>query len=104
MLGYANFIAGMRRIIIGAEKEKDDIKKMMMIKDKESFYTLKEFNKRGLRLEPDEILVFCIKPEEFANAKKHLEACGCIEGVHFINGNVFIHRDGSQDAKILRDS
>lgn len=104
MLGYANFIAGMRRIIIGSEKEKEDITKMMMLKEKESFYTLKEFNKRGLRLEPDEILVFCIPSDEFANAKKHLEDCGCIEGVHFINGNVFIHRDGSQDAKILRES
>ena len=104
MLGYANFIAGMKRIIIGHEKEKDDIIRMMMIKNSEVFYTLKEFNKQGLRLETDEILIFFIKPEEYENVKKHLEECGCTEGVHFINGNVFLYRDGGQDARILRES
>lgn len=104
MLGYANFIAGMKRIIIGDEKEKDDLTKMMMIKEKEKFHTLKDFNKQGLRLEPDEILIFFIKPEEYENVKKHLEECGCVEGVHFINGNIFRYRDSGQDAKIIRDS
>ena len=104
MLGYANFIAGMKRIIIGDEKEKEKLKKMMMLKENEKFYTPKEFDRNGLRLEPDEILIFFIKPEDYANTKRHLEDCGCTEGVHFINGNVFLYRDARQDARILRDS
>ena len=69
MLGYANFIAGMRRIVIGEEKEKENLLKMLMLKEKEEFYTLKEFNKKGLRLEPNGILLFFTKPEELANVK-----------------------------------
>ena len=104
MLGYANFIAGMRRIVIGEEKEEEKLKKMLIIKDNEEFMTLKKFNSRGLRLEPNEILIFFVKHQEFESVKKHLESCGCAEGVHFINGNMFIYRDGGQDAKILKES
>lgn len=104
MLGYANFIAGMRRIIVGEEKEKEKLTKMMMVKENEAFYTLEEFDEKGLRLESDEIIIFFIKPEVFDNVKRNLEACGCAEGVHFINGNVFLYRDSSHDAKILRDA
>ncbi|SFT61245.1 Lipopolysaccharide biosynthesis protein, LPS:glycosyltransferase [Selenomonas sp. GACV-9] len=104
MLGYANFIVGMHRIIIGDEKEKDNLTKMMMLKEKEKFYTLKEFNAKGLRLETNEIIIFFLKPEEYERVKKNLAECGVIEGVHFMNGNIFLYRDGSQDAKILRES
>ena len=104
MLGYANFIAGMKRIVVCEEKEKDNIQKMVMLKEKEKLYTLKDFNKKGLRLEPDEILLFFIKPEEYETVKKNLETCGCVEGVHFINGNIYLYRDGGQDARILRES
>ncbi|WP_029541519.1 glycosyltransferase family 8 protein [Selenomonas sp. AB3002] len=104
LLGYANFIAGMHRVVVSEESEKEKLTKMMMLKDKEKFLTLKEFDKQGLRLEPDEILLFFIKPEAFENIKKHLEECGCIEGVHFMNGNIFLYRDGGQDAKILREA
>lgn len=104
MMSYANFIAGMHRIIIGEESEKDKLTQMMMLKEKEKFYTLKEFNAKGLRLEPNEIIIFFLKPEEYERVKKNLAECGVIEGVHFMNGNIFLYRDGSQDAKILRES
>ncbi len=104
MMGYANYVAGRNRIIVGMDESKEKIKNMLMLKEEEEYYTLKEFNKRGLRLEPNEILIFFLKPEEFSNAKKHLESCGCKEGIHFINGNIFLYRDDSQDAKILRES
>lgn len=104
MMSYANFIAGMHRVIIGEEKERDNLTKMMMLKEKEKFYTLTEFNKKGLRLEPNEIMIFFLKPEEYEKVKKNLGECGVIEGVHFINGNRFLYRDGGQDARILRES
>lgn len=104
MMSYANFIAGMHRIIIGEESERENLAKMMMIKEKEKFYTLKEFNKKGLRLEPNEVIIFFIKQEDYEKVKKNLEAGGVMEGVHFLNGNLFLYRDGSQDAKILRES
>ncbi|MBR1695553.1 MAG: hypothetical protein IJ709_09175 [Selenomonas sp.] len=104
MMSYANFIAGMHRIIIGEDSERENLVKMMMIKEKEKFYTLKEFNKKGLRLEPNEVIIFFIKQEDYEKVKKNLEAGGVMEGVHFLNGNLFLYRDGSQDAKILRES
>lgn len=104
MMGYANLIAGKKRIVIGADGERERLKKVLILREGEEFLTLKNFNKRGLRLEPDEILLFFIKTEEFANVKKHLESCGCKEGINFINGNVFLYRDVTQDAKILRES
>ncbi|SFH88648.1 Lipopolysaccharide biosynthesis protein, LPS:glycosyltransferase [Selenomonas ruminantium] len=104
MLTYANFIAGMHRIVIGEESEKDKLTKMLMLKEKEKFYTLKDFNKKGLRLEPNEVIIFFIKQEDYEKVKKNLEACGVMEGVHFWNGNILLYRDGSQDAKILRES
>ena len=104
MLGCANLIAGKTRIVIGDESEKEKLKNMLMLKENEKFYTLKDFNKLGLQLEPGEIIIFFIKQEDFINVKKRLEDCGGAEGVHFINGNVFIYRDSSQDAKILRES
>lgn len=104
MLGCANMIAGKTRIVIGNAEEKEKYNNMLMLKEKESFYTLKEFNNRGMQLEPNEILLFFLKPDEFVNVKKHLEDCGCTEGVHFINGNIFLYRDASQDARILRES
>lgn len=94
----------MRRIVVGEEKDKDKLRKMLMLKEQENFYTLKDFDKQGLRLEKDEILLFFIKYEEYEKTKKHLAECGAVEGVHFINGNIFFYRDGSQDAKILRES
>ena len=104
MLAYANFIAGMHRIIIGEEQEKEKLTKMMMLKEGEKFYTLKEFNAKGLRLEPHEVIIFFIKPEDYEKVKKNLEQGGVLEGVHFLNGNLFLYRDGSQDAKILREA
>ncbi len=104
MMGFANLIAGKKRIVIGNEDDKEKLSKMLMLKEKEEYYTIKDFNKRGLQLEPDEILLFFIKPEEFALVKEHLEACGGTEGIHFINGNIFLYRDGGQDARILRES
>lgn len=104
MLTYANFIAGMYRIIIGEETEKDTLTRMLMLKENEKFYTLKDFNKKGLRLEPNEVIIFFIKQEEYEKVKKNLEACGVMEGVHFLNGNILLYRDGSQDAQILRES
>lgn len=104
MMGYANFIAGMKRIVVGEEKEKEKLTKMVMLKENEAFHTLEDFDAKGLRLEPNEILIFFIKPEIFEKIKRHLEGCGCVEGVHFINGNMFLYRDGGQDAKILRDA
>lgn len=104
MLGYTNVIAGMRRIVIGSEEDKDKLTGLLSLKDNESYHTLREFNQRGLRLEPNEILMFFLKPEEFDTVKKHLISCGCTENVHFIDGNIFLYRNASQDAKILRES
>lgn len=104
MLAYANRSAGMRRIVIGAKEEQERLEKMLELKKNEEFYTLSSFNKRGLRLEPNEILIFFIKPEEFKGAKKHLEACGCTEGIHFINGSILLYREATQDARILHDA
>ena len=104
MMAYANCIAGKKRVAIGAEDSKKNIIELLKLKEGETFYTLKEFNRHGTRLESNEILLLFLKQEEFANAKKHLESCGCREGVHFLNGNVFLYRDASQDARILRES
>ena len=104
MIAYANFIAGMRRIVVAPEEEKDKLRKMLALKENEEFLSPKDLDSRGLRLETNEVLLFFVKPDMFATIKKHLEACGCNEGVHFINGNVFLYRDGAQDARILRDS
>lgn len=104
MLGYINVIAGMKRIVIGSEADRKKFTDLLPLKDNEVYYTLKEFNQRGLRLEPDEILMFFLKPEEFDPVKKHLVSCGCVENVHFVDGNLFLYRNASQDAKILRDS
>ena len=104
MMAYANCIAGKKRVIIGTEDMEARIANLLNLKSEEKFYTLKDFNKSGTSLKSDEILLFFIKPEEFFNAKKHLESCGCKEGVHFLNGNVFLYRDATQDARILRES
>ena len=104
MLAYANFIAGMRRIVVAPKEEAEKLKKLLAMKEQEEFLTPKELNARGLRLETNEVLLFFVKPEEFVSIKKHLESCGCTEGVHFINGNIFLYRDGAQDARIIRDS
>lgn len=104
MLAYTNVIAGMNRIVIGSEGGKEKITDLLSLKEHEAYYTLKEFNQRGLRLEPNEILMFFLKPEEFESVKKHLIACGCTENVHFIDGNIFLYRNAAQDAKILRES
>ena len=104
LIGYANIISGMRRIAVAAENEKEKISQLLALRESEEFQSLKEFNKRGLRLETNEILMFFLKPEEYETVKKHLLACGCTENVHFVNGNAFLYRDASQDARILRDS
>lgn len=104
LLVYVNFIAGMRRIVVAPEEEKEKFSKMLALKDNEEFLTPKELNDRGLCLEKNEVLLFFVKHEEFVGIKKHLEACGCTEGVHFMNGNILLYRDAGQDAKIIRDA
>ena len=104
MMGYSNCVAGMRRIVIGAEDDEGKIRELLKLKEDEAYYTLKAFNKRGFQLERNEIMLFFLNQEEFVNVKKHLEACGCKEGIHFLNGGVFLYRDASQDARILRES
>ena len=104
MMAYANCVAGKKRVVIGTEGTKENITELLNLKEGERFYTLREFNRHGKRLEPNEILLLFLKQEEFVSAKKHLESCGCKEGIHFLNGNVFLYRDASQDARILRES
>lgn len=104
LLVYVNFIAGMRRIVVAPGEEKEKFSKMLALKDNEEFLTPKELNDRGLRLETNEVLLFFVKHEEYVNIKKHLEACGCTEGVHFMNGNILLYRDAGQDAQIIRDA
>lgn len=104
MLSYANFIAGMRRIVVAHAEEKEKLQRMLALKEHEEFLTPRELNARGMRLETNEILLFFVKPDEFEKIKKHLESCGCSEGVHFVNGNIFLYRDVAQDARIIRDS
>lgn len=104
LLIYANLTAGMKRIVVGAEKDKDKYTKMLMLKDSEAYLTSKELGERGMRLEPNEILIFFLPWDEFMKVKEHLESCGCMEGVHFVNGNVLTSPDAAQDAKSFLDA
>lgn len=99
LLIYANLTAGKKRIVVGHEKDKDKFSKMLMLREGESYFTAEELDQKGMRLEPEEILIFFLPHEEFLRIKKHLEDCGGVEGIHFLNGNVLITPDAAQDAK-----
>lgn len=99
LLVFANLTAGKKRIVVGHEENRDKYSKMLMLKEGESYLTAKELDQKGMRLEPGEILIFFLPHEEFMKVKKHLEDCGCVEGIHFLNGNILISPDAAQDAK-----
>ena len=104
LLAFANRFAGMRRIAVGPEEEKERFSKMLMLRDSEEYMSKRDFDERGIRLEAEDILIFFLKPEEFIPLKKRLEASGCQEWVHFLNGHLLLARNPAQDAKILLES
>lgn len=104
LLAFANRFAGMRRIAVGPEEEKERFSKMLMLRDNEEYISKRDFDERGIRLEEEDILIFFLKPEEFIPLKKRLEASGCREWVHFLNGHLLLARNPAQDAKILLES
>ena len=104
LLPFANLFAGMRRIVVGPEEERERFSKMLMLRDNEEYITKGDFDDKGLRLEAEDILVFFLKPEEFPPLKKRLEANGCREWVHFLNGYLLLYRNPAQDAKILLEA
>lgn len=104
LLIYANLTAGKKRIVVGGEKDKEKYTKMLMLRENERYLTAKELDKQGMNLEPGEILIFFLPFEEFMKVKAHLEACGCVEGLHFLNGTVLTNPDAAQDAKSFAEA
>ena len=101
---YSNLVAGRKRIVVGEENDRDKYTKMLMLREEEFYLTMDELNKKGFRLEPDEILIVFLSYEDYMKLKKHLESCGCVDGVHFLNGHMITSPDASQDAKTLLEA
>ncbi|SDP09536.1 glycosyltransferase family 8 protein [Selenomonas ruminantium] len=104
LLIYANLTAGKRRIVVGPDKEADKYKKMLMLREDERYLTAGELHADGMNLAPAEILIIFLPYEQFTQMKKHLEACGAIEGIHFLNGMVLTALDVRQDAKAFLEA
>lgn len=104
LLVFANLVAGKKRIVVGHEEDREKYTKMLMLKEGERYFTAKELDQSGMRLEPNEILIFFLPFEEFMSVKKHLEDCGCTEGIHFLNGNILVTPDAAQDAKAFLEA
>jgi len=104
LLVYANLTAGKRRIVVGKEEDQEKYQKMLMLRKDERYLTAAELHAQGMKLEAEEILIFFLPFEDFAKMKKHLESCGAIEGVHFLNGMVLTAPDVMQDAKAFLDA
>ena len=101
---YSNLVAGRTRVVVGKEAERDKYVKMLMLKENETYLTAEELNKKGFRLEPNEILVIFLPFEEYMKVKKHLEACGCMEGAHFLNGSLLTSPEVAQDAQAFLEA
>ena len=101
---YSNLVAGRTRVVVGKAADRENHTKMLMLRENETYLTVEELNKRGFRLEPGEILVIFLPPEEYMKVKKHLETCGCMEGAHFINGSMLTMPDAAQDAQAFLEA
>ena len=104
LLIYANLTAGKKRIVVGADKEKEKYRKMLMLRQDEPYLTAAELHAQGMNLAPGEILIFFLPSEEFGQIKKHLESCGAVEGIHFLNGMILTSPDAAQDAKAFLEA
>ena len=104
LLVYANLTAGKRRIAVGKADEREKYQKMLMLRDNECYLTAAELHAQGMKLEPGEILIFFLPFEEFRQIKKHLESCGAVEGIHFLNGMILTSPDAVQDAKAFLEA
>lgn len=104
LLIFANLVAGKKRIVIGADKEKEKYRKMLMLRQDEPYLTAAELHAQGMNLAPGEILIFFLPFEEFRQIKIHLESCGAVEGIHFLNGMILTSPDAVQDAKAFLEA
>ncbi|SEA22590.1 glycosyltransferase family 8 protein [Selenomonas ruminantium] len=104
LLVYANLTAGRKRIVVGPDKEEEKYRKMLMLREGERYLTAAELHAQGMNLAAGEILIFFLPYESFMQVKKHLESCGAVEGMHFINGMILTAPDAQQDAKAFLDA
>ena len=106
LLIFANLTAGKKRIIVGTDNdnERDKYRKMLMLRQDEPYLTAAELHTQGMNLAPGEILIFFLPIEEFGKIKKHLESCGAVEGIHFLNGMILTSPDAAQDAKAFLEA
>ena len=104
LLIYANLTAGKRRIVVGPEKEQEKYTKMLMLREKERYLPATQLHTQGMNLTPGEILILFLPFDEYGQVKKHLESCGALEGVHFLNGMMLTTPDAMQDAKAFLEA
>lgn len=104
LLIFANLTAGKRRIVVGPEKEREKYQKMLMLRENERYLTAAELHNQGTNLAVDEILVLFLPFEEFGRVKKHLDACGANEGIHYVNGMVLMAPDPQREAKAFLEA
>lgn len=104
LLIYANLTAGKKRIVVGDEKERDKYKKLLMLREDERYLTASQLHKEGMNLAAGEILLLFLPYAEFMQMKHHLESCGAVEGIHFLNGMILTAPDAQQDARAFLDA
>lgn len=101
---FSNLVAGRKRVVVGNEEERDKYRKMLILREDELYLTMEELNQKGFRLGNNEILIIFLPYEKYMKVKNHLEACGCVDGVHFLNGHMLTLPDAVQDAKIFLEA
>jgi len=104
LLIYANLTAGKKRIVVGVEEDRDKYTKMLMLRKDERYLTAAQLHSEGMSLASGEILIFFLPFNDFMQVKKHLESCGAVEGMHFLNGMILIAPDAAQDAKAFLEA